>query len=163
MWWLYNRCGAAFLPRLKLSRKCKTAQARPQQFAVGNACVLSGTIVLLLLLLLHAANVAVSVRSYVVIYASDPDRTSSAWPWGILVGPFGVKKTYFWKIYFHFVNKPHAAAFPFPGYRESDGTNGRKRKRNTETGKGHSKSEWKQGVHGPGVFKLDFYLCNIFY
>ena len=38
------------------------------------------------------------------------------WPWGIQIGPFGVYKTYLWKIDFRFINKPHAA-FPFPACR----------------------------------------------
>ena len=34
-------------------------------------------------------------------------------PWDIQVGPFEVDEIYFWKISFHFINKP-CAAFPFP-------------------------------------------------
>ena len=34
------------------------------------------------------------------------------WPWGIQIGPYGVQKTYFCKVNFHFINRPHAA-FPF--------------------------------------------------
>ena len=35
-----------------------------------------------------------------------------AWSWGIRFGPFAVHGTYFCKIDFHFINKPHGA-FPF--------------------------------------------------
>ena len=34
------------------------------------------------------------------------------WPWGTQIGPFAVHKTYFCKMNFHFINRPHAA-FPF--------------------------------------------------
>ena len=35
-----------------------------------------------------------------------------ALPWGIQIGPLTVHKTYFWKIYFHFINK-HMQHFHF--------------------------------------------------
>ena len=34
------------------------------------------------------------------------------WPWGIRIGSFGVYKTYFCKMNFHFFNRPHASV-PF--------------------------------------------------
>ena len=64
------------------------------------------------------------------------------WPWGIQIGPFAVHKTYFFKINFPLINKPHAA-FPFSCMQRN----------------GHPsmypKSEWHQGVYDPGAFELD--------
>ena len=62
-------------------------------------------------------------------------------PWGIQIGPFAVHKTYFCKMNFHFINKPHAA-FPFSSMQ---------RKRHPTV---DPESEGHPGVHDPGAFKL---------
>ena len=62
------------------------------------------------------------------------------WLWDIQIRSFAVYETYFCKMNFHFLNKPHAA-FPFSCMQR----------------KGHPtvnpKSEWHQGVCNPGAFK----------